>query len=147
MSGFYAVGLAQPKTPANVGSALRACGAFNAAFLSYSGSRYAKSPTDPQQAFRSMPLLRSGDGPESLFELVPYNCVPVAVELTEDAVDLVGYKHPERAFYIFGPEDGSLGRRVLERCRDVVRIPSSVCLNLATAVACVLYDRTAKRSA
>lgn len=145
--GYCAVGLAHPKTPANVGHALRACGAFGAAFLAYTGSRYSKAPTDPQKAFRHMPLLRAGDNPEDVLQLVPYDCIPVAVELTPDARPLERYVHPERAFYIFGPEDGSLGRAVLSRCRDVVQIQSRFCLNLAAAVNVVLYDRVAKGTA
>jgi len=34
--GYFAVGLAQPKTPANVGSALRACGCFGARTFEHS---------------------------------------------------------------------------------------------------------------
>lgn len=68
----------------------------------------------------------------------------MAVELVDRAVDLRSYIHPPNAFYIFGAEDHTLGERILGRCRDVVKIPSVICLNLAACVNVVLYDRQAK---
>ena len=63
----------------------------------------------------------------------------------EGATSLVDYIHPERAFYIFGAEDATLGERVLSRCRDVIYVPTSGCMNLAATVNVVLYDRMAKQ--
>lgn len=45
---------------------------------------------------------------------------------------------------IFGPEDGTLGERVLSWCRDVVYVPTDRCMNLAATVNVILYDRAAK---
>ena len=39
--------------------------------------------------------------------------VPVAVELRRNAESLIDFVHPEHALYVFGPEDGSLGRATL----------------------------------
>jgi tRNA(Leu) C34 or U34 (ribose-2'-O)-methylase TrmL len=83
---------------------------------------------------------------EDLFDAIPFDCVPVAVDLVEGAVSLVNYKHPERAFYIFGAEDATLGKRILDRCRDVIYIPMDGCMNLAATVNVVLYDRMAKQT-
>ena len=145
--GYAAVGLVAPKTPTNVGSALRAAGVFGAAFVAYTGNRYSRSPTDPQKMYRHLPLIKAGDAPSDLRNVIPFDCVPVAVDLIEGAKALPSYVHPERAFYIFGPEDSTLGRQILDWCRDVIVIPSSGCLNLAAAVNVVLYDRAAKRGA
>lgn len=142
--GYFAVGLCLPRDPKNVASALRACGCFGAALLAYSGKRYEKHAADTQKAYRHMPLLRAGEEPGAILDVLPYDCVPVAVEIDARAVPLQHYKHPERAYYVFGPEDGSIPYDVIERCRDVVRIPSTFCLNLAAAVNVVLYDRVAK---
>lgn len=142
--GYFAVGLCLPRDPKNVASALRACGCFEAAFLAYSGKRYEKHAADTQKAYRHMPLMRAGDEPASILDVLPYDCVPVAVELVDGAAPLQHYRHPERAYYVFGPEDGSIPDDVVRRCRDVVRIPSVFCLNLAAAVNVVLYDRVAK---
>jgi tRNA(Leu) C34 or U34 (ribose-2'-O)-methylase TrmL len=77
---------------------------------------------------------------------IPHDCVPVAVDLVDNARRLPAYTHPERAFYVFGPEDGTLGKRVLERCRDRVMVPTKGCMNLAACVNVVLYDRMCKRA-
>lgn len=142
--GYFAVGLWMPRDSKNVAHALRACGCFGAAFLAYSGARYRRDPVDTQNAWRHMPLLNAGETPDHILDVVPHECVPVAVEITDSAVPLAQYKHPERAYYVFGPEDGSISTAVMNKCRDVVRIPSRFCLNLAAAVNVVLYDRVAK---
>lgn len=145
--GFSAVGLSNPRDPKNVGAALRACGAFNAAFLAYTGDRYKHTGVDTQKAYRHMPLLHTGSDHASILSVLPHDCVPVAVEITVDAVALETYKHPERAYYVFGPEDGSIDAEVIARCKHVVRIGSRYCINLAMAVSIVLYDRQAKGTA
>jgi tRNA(Leu) C34 or U34 (ribose-2'-O)-methylase TrmL len=144
--GYCAVALANPRDSKNVAHALRACGAFGAAFLAYTGTRYAKSPVDAQKAYRHMPLLHAGDEPDAVLSVIPYDCVPVVIEIHPRSRPLESYTHPERALYIFGPEDGSVPATVMARCRDVLRIQSKFCLNLAAAVNVVLYDRAAKGS-
>lgn len=139
--GYAAVGLHQPKTAVNVGSALRAAGCYGAAMVATSGVRYRKSPTDTTKTFRHIPLIQCDD----LHAVIPYDCVPVAVDLVPGAESLVEYKHPERAFYVFGPEDGTIGAEILGWCRDVIYVPTAGCMNLAAAVNVVLYDRLAKQ--
>lgn len=141
MRGYAAVGLDHVKNRLNVGSTLRSCYNYGTAFLATSGSRYRRAPTDTQKAYRHMPLLQVDD----LRDIIPYDCVPVAVDLVPDAIPLHAYKHPERAIYIFGAEDNTLGKRVLSWCRDVIYIPTTHCLNLAVTVGTVLYDRQAKQ--
>jgi tRNA(Leu) C34 or U34 (ribose-2'-O)-methylase TrmL len=53
--------------------------------------------------------------------------------------------HPERAFYVFGPEDGTLGTRHLSKCVRKIMVPTKFCMNLAATVNVVLYDRLAKQ--
>jgi tRNA(Leu) C34 or U34 (ribose-2'-O)-methylase TrmL len=130
-----------PKTPANVGSVLRAAHCYGSALVAHTGKRYRHASTDTMKAWRHLPLLSV----EDLFSIIPHDCTPVAVDLLPDAVSLVTYAHPERAFYIFGPEDGTLGRAITARCRDRVFVPTAFCMNLAAAVNVVLYDRAAKQ--
>lgn len=80
----------------------------------------------------------------NLLEVIPYDCVPIAVELNDKAKSLHKYTHPERAFYIFGPEDGSIPPEIQQRCRDWIQIPTKYCMNLAATVNVVLYDRLSK---
>jgi tRNA(Leu) C34 or U34 (ribose-2'-O)-methylase TrmL len=141
-SGFAAIGLHQPKNTVNVGEVLRAAACFNATMVAVSGTRYKRSRTDTTAAYRHLPLIECDD----LKLIIPHDATPVAVEITNNARDLTKYTHPRSAFYIFGPEDGSIPADTLVWCRDVVQIPSHHCLNLAAAVNVVLYDRMLKRA-
>ena len=141
MRGFAAIGLDPPKCPANVGGAMRAAGCYGASMVAMSRNRFCKAPTDVQKQWRLTPVIQTDD----LRLVIPYDCVPVAVDLITGAQSLADYKHPERAFYIFGPEDGTLDKRVLSWCRDVVYVPMETgCMNLAATVNVVLYDRASK---
>lgn len=139
--GFSAVGLSTPKTGHNVGSVLRAAGCYGVSLVVISGKRYQRASTDTTKVYRHIPLLQCDD----LHKTVPYDCVPVAVDLVPGASSLVDYIHPERAYYVFGPEDGTLGQETLKWCRDKVYIPTNGCMNLAAAVNVVLYDRMSKQ--
>lgn len=140
LRGFCAVGLVGPKTNYNVGAVLRAAYCFNAAFVAVSGHRYSKSPTDTYNVSRHKPLFHADD----VLAMCPHDCEPVAVDLLPDAMPLDQFRHTPRTFYVFGPEDGTLGKSIVSRCARSVVIPSRSCLNLAAAVNVVLYDRVAK---
>lgn len=139
--GFCAIGLVNPKTGPNIGGVMRAVGVYGAALLVIQGDRFKRIPTDTMKSYRHTPVLNA-----PLRDSIPFDCVPVAVDLVAGAKPLMGYQHPERAFYIFGPEDSTLGRETLAWCRDVVYVPTNGCMNLAAAVNVVLYDRMAKAS-
>ncbi len=138
--GFSIVALHNSKDEKNIGSALRACFCYNAKALIVSGKRYKVSCTDTPKAYRHLPLIQT----DNILGCIPYDCVPVAVELTDNATNIIDYKHPARAFYIFGAEDGDVPNSILEKCRDVIYIPTNRCMNLAATVNVVLYDRLAK---
>ena len=139
---YAAIALDNPKNSINVGATLRAAQNYRAAFVAASGIRYKSSSTDTEGAVKNLPLIQVND----IFDAIPYDCVPVAVELVDHAESLVDYKHPPNAYYIFGAEDNTLGARVLDRCRDVVYIPTTSCMNLAATVNVVLYDRMMKEN-
>lgn len=143
--GFAAVGLVNPKNSLNVGSVLRAAGCYGASLVVVAGMRperyMGRIATDTQKAYRHIPTLRV----EDVFDACPFDCVPVAVDLVPNAKSLIGFTHPERAFYIFGPEDGTLGKSITDRCKYSVQIPTNYCMNLAATVNVILYDRMAKR--
>lgn len=71
--------------------------------------------------------------------------VPVAVELRPHATKLHDFQHPENALYVFGPEDGGIDKVTAGYCHHFVVIPTHHCLNLATAIATILWDRKLKR--
>jgi tRNA(Leu) C34 or U34 (ribose-2'-O)-methylase TrmL len=141
--GYACIGLFNPKTPENVGSVLRAAGCYGVNSVFYTGRRYDHAKqfcTDKRQKHLNIPLISV----ENLQSIVPLDCVPVAVELVEEGKSLVDYSHPPRAFYIFGPEDGSLKKNITDFCRDTIYVPTNGCMNLAATVNVILYDRLAK---
>ena len=71
--------------------------------------------------------------------------VPVAVEVRANSEKLHHFEHPDNAVYVFGPEDGSIPEGVLTHCHRFLVIPVRFCLNLATAVSTILWDRALKR--
>ncbi len=142
--GYSCIGLELPKFNSNVGGAIRAAGVFEADLIVVSGSRFKEEATDTQKAFRHIPLIKNVS---SVLDVLPHDCIPVAVEITKRSKSIYNYVHPERAFYVFGAEDHTLDDSILNKCRDVISIPSAHCLNLAAAVNVVLYDRRLKREA
>lgn len=140
MRGFAAIGLDSPKCAENVGGVIRAAGCYGVAMVAISGGRMRRSATDTGKMWRSMPVIET----EDLRCVIPYGCVAVAVDLISGARSLVGYTHPERAFYVFGAEDATLGESVLSWCRDAVYVPTRFCMNLAATANVILYDRMSK---
>ena len=140
MRGYAAIALDRPKCPANLGGVFRAAGCYGASLVVVSGDRIRKHATDTIKAWRHIPCLEVDD----IMASVPFGAIPVVVEITDKAKPLPRFSHPERAFYIFGPEDGSVKRQIIDRCPFVVSIPTSHCMNLAATVNVVLYDRAAK---
>ena len=139
--GYAAIGLMRPKNVANIGAVLRAAFCYEASMVAIQGDRTpVKSHLDTTKAWRHIPILRG----DNLREFIPYDAVPVAVDLVADACPLSSYQHPARAFYVFGPEDGTLGQNVLDWCEHRIMIPTRGCMNLAATVNVVLYDRKAK---
>lgn len=144
MRGFAAIGLHRPKDISNIGGVLRAAHCYDASMVAISGDRISgdkiNHATNTSSAHKHLPVLR-GD----LRDLIPFGAVPIAVDLVDDAIELQDFTHPHAAFYIFGPEDGTLGEKVLSWCPYRVMVPTKFCMNLAATVNVVLYDRLAKQ--
>jgi len=138
--GYAAIGLYAPKTEGNVGGAMRAAGCYGAALVVIEGARYRKQREDTQCAWRHIPVIH---GP--LDDMIPLDCTRVVVELCARAKPLTTFSHPERALYVFGPEDGSVPDSVIAKASHVIQVPTRYCMNLAATVNVVLYDRMAKQ--
>lgn len=137
------IGLSNPKSPTNVGAVLRAAGCFQADSILYTGVRYDRAAafcTDTKNQSKSIPLT----GVSCFLESAPENAKIVVIELAENAISLADFQHPENAFYIFGPEDGTVKQKIVNQADSVVYIPTVGCLNLAATVNIVLYDRLVK---
>lgn len=75
---------------------------------------------------------------------LPAGCPVVAVELTEDAIPLQEFRHPQRCIYLLGAEDAGIPADVLDCCGSTVRIVGDHCYNVAVAGSIVMYDRVVK---
>lgn len=145
--GFCGIGIVAGKTPENVGGLWRSAHAFGASLLFTVAFRAPRQATDTSKAARHVPLMCWEDW-ETFVAHKPEGCELVAVE-TEDYQGgrpkmLPEFKHPERALYVLGAEDYGLNRAILADCDRVVSIPTSLCLNVASAGTVVLYDRISK---
>jgi tRNA(Leu) C34 or U34 (ribose-2'-O)-methylase TrmL len=96
-----------------------------------------KQASNTTKAEKHIPVFNYKDINDFLSN-IPLGCEIVSVEI--DGEDISGFKHPERAIYLFGGEDRTLpqiaGRRIA--------INTNYCLNMATTSAIILYDRQIK---
>lgn len=143
------IGLFNPKSPENVSSVMRAAGNFAVDNVFYTGTRYPRAVklhpgmvNMSRKVSQNIPLT----GVTNLIDNVPANMKIVCVEFAENAIPLPEYQHPDNAFYIFGPEDGSMTQDIIDRADAVVYVPTVSCMNLAATVNVVLYDRLMKSS-
>lgn len=144
-----AIILNNPKYPNNVGMVLRLASCYGVKQVWFSGDRVSLDPEkgerlpreERMRGYKEVELIQN-DYP---FDCFPTGVVPVAVEVRENSEPLTTFDHPENAVYVFGPEDGSVSQTFLRHCHRFVVIPTRHCLNLATAVSTVLWDRQYKR--
>jgi tRNA(Leu) C34 or U34 (ribose-2'-O)-methylase TrmL len=160
MSTAAGILLIDPKYPHNVGGVLRAAAILGAGRVRWTGDRvpFVRSHGGPKRTalpreerlkdYERVDFAWSPDSPPGVVDDIAqtFDYTPVAIEVRKNAEALPEFVHPERALYVFGPEDGTLGRGILSRCHRFVCIPSQIRspLNLAAAVNVVLYDRAAK---
>jgi tRNA(Leu) C34 or U34 (ribose-2'-O)-methylase TrmL len=137
------IGICDPKSPSNIGAVMRAAGCYGVDQVLYTGERFdraAKFQTDTKNSIQHIPLT----GVQSFLDYKNNHIKMICVELAEGAQPLPGFVHPAEAFYIFGPEDGSIDQALIDQADAVVYIPTNTCMNLAATVNVVLYDRMAK---
>jgi tRNA(Leu) C34 or U34 (ribose-2'-O)-methylase TrmL len=140
--GFSVIALCDPKTESNVGSVLRAAHCYGASMVVTHGARLRPdAPTNTPKAHRHIPFMRV----DNIMDHIPYGCVPVVVELEPGSTPIQDFPHPERAFYILGPEDGSVPSKISQACKHHVYIPTNGCMNLAATANVILFDRMMKR--
>lgn len=150
--------LCNPKTPFNVGGAIRAAAIFGAERVTWDGERVLDErlagATNIKGAKWRLPReerMKAYDvewlvDEHAILTAVERRLTPVCVEIVPGAEPLAMFEHPERALYVFGPEDGGVRRSAREACHRFVRIPGKHCLNLAAAVNVILCHREIQRS-
>jgi len=142
--GYFGICLWMPKYEVNVGSIMRSAAVLGAKFVLIVGHRYRRQRSDTLFAEHKIPFFHAEDEAD-FWRLVPQDCALVALELAPEAKPLPSFDHPVNALYIFGAEDGAVPDAVQAKAQTI-QIPGTGCLNLATAAAILMYDRTAKRA-
>ncbi len=140
MRGYFAVGTDGISKAMNLGNLLRIAHSFGASFFFTMGGRVklADAMSDTSDASGHLPVYQFASPDEML---LPQGCQLVAVEITDDAVDLPSFRHPVCAAYVFGSERLSLSPATLARADHVVKIPTRFSINVGMAGSIVLYDR------
>lgn len=143
--GFFGIGIENSKTKVNLGTLWRSANLFNAAFIFTVKHRFTKQASDTMKSDRHIPMYSFTDIAD-MYEHLPYNCQLVGVELTDNAIALPRFAHPERAVYLLGAEDHGLTKEAVEKCHHIIQIPSlkPFSMNVAVAGSIVMYDRFIK---
>jgi tRNA G18 (ribose-2'-O)-methylase SpoU len=140
LRGYFGVGVEGVSKAMNLGNLVRIAHAFDASFFFNIAPRLklADANSDTSRAEGALPFYSFEKTDD--FRL-PLGCRLVGVEITDDAVELPRFRHPNRAAYIFGAERYSLSPQMLSKCEFVVKIPTRFSINVGMAGAIVLYDR------
>lgn len=142
LRGYFGIGAERISKAMNLGAVLRTGHAFGASFV------FTVAAHHRAKEVRLADTAKSGDHVplyewESIGEmLLPKGCDLVGVELDPEAAELPSFRHPQRAAYILGPENGDLSEDARARCTHLIKIPTRFCVNLSVAAAIVMYDRT-----
>ena len=146
--GFFGIGIWHAKHEVNIGTLWRSATLYDAAFVFTVGARYRRESGDTCKTPLHIPLYHYADV-DDLVEHLPYSCPLIGVELDPRAKPLTGYLHPQRAVYLLGAEDHGLPPAVVDRCHDLVVIPTvrGFSHNVAVAGSLVLHDRHTKQLA
>ena len=141
MRGYFGIGVEGISKEANLGNLVRSAHAFGASFFFVIRPELdveAVRVSDTSGAFDHMPLHVW----PSVEEMdLPKGCQLVAVEFTENSVELPSFRHPTRAAYVLGPEMGDVSPELMEKAAHTVKIPMKFCVNVGVAGALIMYDR------
>lgn len=142
-----AIVLINPKYPNNLGMIVRLASCFGIGQIWFTGKRM----TDEISNLSRLPReerLKGYQDVQLIHNDYPFNFFNkpsiVGIEVKEGSQILPYFNHPKNAIYVFGPEDDSIPKGYSACCHQFVTIPVKHCLNLATAVSVVLYDRLSK---
>jgi tRNA(Leu) C34 or U34 (ribose-2'-O)-methylase TrmL len=143
-----AIALVNPKYPNNVGMVVRLASCYGLRQVWFTGNRVSLNPArgerlpreERMKGYKEVQLIHY----DYFFDQFAVDTAPVAVEVRTNSEPLHSFEHPDNALYVFGPEDGSIPKAFLNHCHRFLVIPTRHCLNLATAVATVLWDREYK---
>jgi tRNA G18 (ribose-2'-O)-methylase SpoU len=139
--GYFGIGVEGISKAQNLGNLVRSAHAFGSSFfftVSPVVDVKAVRESDTSKAWENLPFFEY-DGHDD-FNL-PKKCALVAVEFTDESIELPSFKHPKAAAYVLGAEMGNVSPAMMERADHVIKIPMQFCINVGVAGAIVMYDR------
>jgi tRNA(Leu) C34 or U34 (ribose-2'-O)-methylase TrmL len=144
-----AIALVDPKYANNVGMVVRLASCYGVEQVWFTGDRVREEVEQRGRLPREERMKGYGNVKiihyDNFFDQFPADVTPVAIEVRKTSEPLHTFVHPPKPLYVFGPEDGSIPSVLYQHCHRFVVIPTRHCLNLANAVATVLWDRQYKR--
>jgi tRNA G18 (ribose-2'-O)-methylase SpoU len=143
MAGYVGIGIFHNKSKRNIGTLWRSAQLFNAAFVFTIQMRYKWQPSDVLKTWRNIPFFHYDDL-EDFKQHLPYDSELIGIELTDEAMDIITFKHPKRCVYLLGAEDTGLPVEILKQCNSIIKLPGKYSMNVSTAGSIVLYDRYVK---
>lgn len=138
--GYFGIGVENIKTKINIGTLFRSAMNFEADFIFTIHKRYEKQSSNTVKAESHIPLW-DFENIKDFEKHIPFNCIPIGIEITKEAKNIINFVHPERAIYILGAEDAGITSEIQSFCKEIIYIPSNFCLNVSVAGAIVMYDR------
>ena len=141
---YFGIGIEHGKTKFNYWSLFRTAQILGANFLFVIGARFKRHPADTCGSFKNIPVFSYKDFAD-FNKHRPFDCRLIGVEMTNDAIEISKYEHPDRAIYLLGAEDHGLTKKALERCQEVVKLKGEKSLNVAVAGSIIVYDRISKK--
>lgn len=142
-SGFFGIGIENPKFKENYGTLFRSAHIFGADFIFIIGTKFKPQHSDTTGSYKHLPVY-SYENFTDFYNHLPHKSKLVGVELTDSSKDLQKYIHPKRAIYLLGSEKEGISKDALSKCDELVQIPGEYSLNVSVAGSIVLYDRLLK---
>lgn len=141
--GFFGIGICNSMHELNIGTLWRSAFILGASFIFTVGKKYQPQSSDVTKSWTKIPLYHY----PSLSDLkahIPHATQLIGVEMTENAVPLAQFEHPDRAIYLLGNEQHGLSQETLDQCQSVIKLPGHFSLNVASTGSILIYDRITK---
>jgi tRNA G18 (ribose-2'-O)-methylase SpoU len=143
MNGYFEIGIYNGKTEHNIGTLWRSSYQLGANGIFTIGRRYKKQSSDTYNVPNQIPL-RKYLTFEEFINNRPKGAILIGVEF--GGTELINFTHPKKCLYVLGSEDNGLSRHIVDKCNEIVSIPSvrEYSYNVAMAGTIVMYDRYIK---
>ena len=141
--GFFGIGIMNNVNGLNIGTLWRSAYIMGASYIFTIDKKYKKQMSDVTHTWKKIPLYHYKNF-DDFYDNQPTATRIIAIELTEDAIDIADYEHPDQACYLLGNEQAGLAPKILKRCHGIVKLPGHFSLNVAVAGSILMYDRVAK---